>query len=105
MLTHTAKVDIPPGQYKLVKKAQLRKQHVGQQTEASASENKSLKEVENEEAALKNCDGLVREESLKNKAGNKEPSNSSSKRSSSQEGDNIFVSKCIQVNVPTTLWD
>ncbi|CAF2125778.1 unnamed protein product [Brassica napus] len=89
VLTHTAKVDIPPGQYKLVKKAQLRKQHVGQQTEASASENKSLKEVENEEAALKNCDGLVREESLKNKAGNKEPSNNSSKRSSSQEG------KCI----------
>ncbi|RID70891.1 hypothetical protein BRARA_C02867 [Brassica rapa] len=102
VLTHTAKVDIPPWQYELVKKAQLRKQHVGQQTEASASENKSLKEVENEEAALKNCDGLVREESLKNKAGNKEPSNSSSKRSSSQEGDNIFVSKCIQKNVTMT---
>ena len=95
MLTHTAKVDIPPWQYKLVKKAQLRKQQSGQETEASECENKSVKEVENEEAALKKCDGLVGEETLKDKAANEEPSNSSSRPSSSQEDDKMFVSKGI----------
>ncbi|KAJ4905536.1 Transcription factor jumonji (jmjC) domain-containing protein [Raphanus sativus] len=60
VLTHTTEVDIPPWQYKLVKKSQLRKQHVGQQQ----TEKRSLKEVENGEA-LKECDALEVEESLK----------------------------------------
>ncbi|CAH8358259.1 unnamed protein product [Eruca vesicaria subsp. sativa] len=92
VLTHTSKVDITPRQYKRMKKAQkyyeedelLRKQYAGQQTEASECENKSLEEVENEEA-LKKCDGL--------KAAKEEPSNSSSRPSSPQEVDKIFASK------------
>ncbi|KAF3506743.1 hypothetical protein F2Q69_00002857 [Brassica cretica] len=88
VLTHTAKVDIPSWQHKLVKKAKLRKQQSGQETEASECENKSVKEVVNEEAALKKWDGLVREETLKDKAANEEPSNSSSRPSSI-----MFVSK------------
>ncbi|KAG2331171.1 hypothetical protein Bca52824_002351 [Brassica carinata] len=64
VLTHTTEVNIPPWQFKLAKKAQLRNQHVGQQTEASECGKKSLKEVENEEASKK-CDDLVGEESLK----------------------------------------
>nr|VDC92066.1 unnamed protein product [Brassica oleracea] len=93
VLTHTAKVDIPSWQHKLVKKAKLRKQQSGQETEASECENKSVKEVVNEEAALKKWDGLVGEETLKDKAANEEPSNSSSRPSSSQEVDKMFVSK------------
>ncbi|KAJ4905537.1 Transcription factor jumonji (jmjC) domain-containing protein [Raphanus sativus] len=76
VLTHTTEVDIPDWQCKLVKKAKSRKQ-----TEASECENKSVKEVENED-----------------KAGNEEPSTSSCRPSSSQEDDKMFVSKgeCIK---------
>ncbi|KAJ4905535.1 Transcription factor jumonji (jmjC) domain-containing protein [Raphanus sativus] len=84
VLTHTAKVDITPRQYKRIKEArkryeetQLHKQYGGQQTEACECENKSLKEEENEEA-FKKCDGLLGE-----------PSTSSLKPSGSQEADKV----------------
>ena len=93
MLTHTAKVDIAPWQYQRIKEArkryaetQLHKQDGGQQTEASECENKSVKEEENEEA-LKKCDGMWGE-----------PSDSSLRPSGSQEVDKVFVSKGIAIS-------
>lgn len=78
MLTHTAKVDISPTQYQRIKRekrhyaeAQLRKQYGGQWTEASKRENGEALE----------------EQSLKEKKANEEPSDISSRPSSSQEGD------------------
>ncbi|WZZ41651.1 hypothetical protein YC2023_037910 [Brassica napus] len=88
VLTRRAKVDIAPWQYQRIKEArkryaetQLHKQDGGQQTEASECENKSVKEEENEEA-LKKCDGMWGE-----------PSDSSLRPSGSQEVDKVFVSK------------
>ncbi|KAL0787136.1 hypothetical protein Bca101_003382 [Brassica carinata] len=93
VLTHTAKVDIAPWQYQRIKEArkryaetQLHKQDGGQQTEASECENKSVKEEENEEA-LKKCDGMWGE-----------PSDSSLRPSGSQEVDKVFVSKGIAIS-------
>lgn len=106
MLTHTSKVDITPGQYKRIQKArkryeeeeELRKEGVGQQTEASKGENKSL-DVEKEKA-LKKCDGLMGEQSLKDEAPKEEPSNTSSRP---QEVDKIFASKGICKKLPAML--
>ncbi|KAG2297632.1 hypothetical protein Bca52824_044301 [Brassica carinata] len=96
VLTHTAKVDIAPWQYQRIKEArkryaetQLHKQDGGQQTEASECENKSVKEEENEEA-LKKCDGMWGE-----------PSDSSLRPSGSQEVDKVFVSKGVRANIQT----
>ncbi|KAF8107139.1 hypothetical protein N665_0126s0057 [Sinapis alba] len=101
VLTHTAKVDLTPWQYQRIKdeqkryaEAQLRKQRCGQQRGASEFENKPLKEVdkdqiiliENEEA-VKNCNGLLREQSLKDKAAKDEPSSGISGQSRSQKGE------------------
>ncbi|KAF3545613.1 hypothetical protein DY000_02003392 [Brassica cretica] len=96
VLTHRAKVDIAPWQYQRIKEArkryaetQLHKQDGGQQTEASECENKSVKEEENEEA-LKKCDGMWGE-----------PSDSSLRPSGSQEVDKLFVSKGVRANIQT----
>ena len=101
MLTHTTKVDLTPRQYQRIKleqrryaKAQLRKQQ----------ENKSLGEVDKDEIILieneedlKNCNGLLGEQSLKDKASKEEPSNSIAGPSRSQKGIAIssFQSYCI----------
>ncbi|KAL0712451.1 hypothetical protein Bca4012_019429 [Brassica carinata] len=91
VLTHTAKVNISPSQYQRIKmeqkrhaEAQLRKQYGGQRTEASERENGE---------ALQNCDGLLEEQSLKDKAANEESSDISSRPSGSQEVDEVLVSK------------
>ncbi|KAF3506745.1 hypothetical protein F2Q69_00002855 [Brassica cretica] len=96
VLTRRAKVDIAPWQYQRIKEArkryaetQLHKQDGGQQTEASECENKSVKEEENEEA-LKKCDGMWGE-----------PSDSSLRPSGSQEVDKVFVSKGVCANIQT----
>ncbi|KAF3506742.1 hypothetical protein F2Q69_00002856 [Brassica cretica] len=96
VLTRRAKVDIAPWQYQRIKEArkryaetQLHKQDGGQQTEASECENKSVKEEENEEA-LKKCDGMWGE-----------PSDSSLRPSGSQEVDKVFVSKGVRANIQT----
>ncbi|CAF1715107.1 lysine-specific demethylase JMJ25 [Brassica napus] len=91
VLTHTTKVDLTPRQYQRIKleqrryaKAQLRKQQ----------ENKSLGEVDKDEIILieneedlKNCNGLLGEQSLKDKASKEEPSNSIAGPSRSQKGE------------------
>ncbi|CAH8335123.1 unnamed protein product [Eruca vesicaria subsp. sativa] len=101
VLTHTAKVDITPWQYQTIKieqkryaKAQLRKQQCGQQRGASGFENKSLEEVDKDEIILiedgedlKNCNGLLGEQSLKDKVAKEEPSNSIAGPSRSQKGE------------------
>ncbi|CAH8335156.1 unnamed protein product [Eruca vesicaria subsp. sativa] len=91
VLTHTAKVDITPWQYRRIKEeqkryaeAQLRKRQGGQHTEASERENGE---------ALEKCNGPIGEQGLKDKSANEEPSTVRSRLSGSQEGDEIFVSK------------
>uniref|UniRef100_A0A1J3DT63 Lysine-specific demethylase JMJ25 n=1 Tax=Noccaea caerulescens TaxID=107243 RepID=A0A1J3DT63_NOCCA len=105
VLTHTAKVDISSKQYQKIKaeqkkyeEANLRKQYGGQPKEASELENKSLKEVDQDET-LKKSNGLLGEDGLKDKAANEEASNSSLRPTSSQEVDKIFGSKGDCTNV------
>lgn len=90
MLTHTAKVEIPPFKYQNIKvhqknnaEAMLQKQqYSGQVTEASELENKSLKEVDEDK------------QDLKDKTANEEQSNNSS-RPGSQEVEKVISSKGI----------
>ncbi|KAG5381435.1 hypothetical protein IGI04_032905 [Brassica rapa subsp. trilocularis] len=97
VLTHTAKVDLTPRQYQKIKleqksyaKAQLRKQQ----------KNKSLGEVDKDEIILieneedlKNCNGLLGEHSLKDKAAKEESSYSIPGPSSSQKGECINIGR------------
>lgn len=94
-------MDISSKQYQKIKaeqkkyeEANLRKQYGGQPKEASELENKSLKEVDQDET-LKKSNGLLGEDGLKDKAANEEASNSSLRPTSSQEVDKIFGSKGI----------
>ncbi|CAE6143021.1 unnamed protein product [Arabidopsis arenosa] len=88
VLTHTAKVEIPPNKYQNIKvhqrkyaEAMLQKQqYSGQVTEASELENKSLKEVDEDK------------QYLKDKTANEEQSNNSS-RPGSQEVEKVISSK------------
>ncbi|XP_020876521.1 lysine-specific demethylase JMJ25 isoform X2 [Arabidopsis lyrata subsp. lyrata] len=88
VLTHTAKVEIPPAKYQNIKvhqknnaEAMLQKQqYSGQVTEASELENKSLKEVDEDK------------QDLKDKTANEEQSNNSS-RPGSQEVEKVISSK------------
>lgn len=88
MLTHTTKVKLLPVQYQRIKReqkhyaeAQLRKRQGGQRIESSDQ----IILIENEEA-VKNCNGLLGESSLKDKVSKEEPSNSFAGASSSQKG-------------------
>ncbi|KAJ4876682.1 Transcription factor jumonji (jmjC) domain-containing protein [Raphanus sativus] len=87
VLTHTTKVKLLPVQYQRIKReqkhyaeAQLRKRQGGQRIESSDQ----IILIENEEA-VKNCNGLLGESSLKDKAAKEESSNSIAGASSSQK--------------------
>jgi len=89
VLTHTAKVEIPPVKYQNIKvhqkkyaEAMLQKQqYSGQVKEASELENKSMKEVDESK------------KDLKDKAANEEQSNNSSRPSGSGEAEKVIISK------------
>jgi lysine-specific demethylase 3 len=91
VLTHTAKVEIPPVKYQNIKvhqkkyaEAMLQKQqYSGQVKEASELENKSMKEVDESK------------KDLKDKAANEEQSNNSSRPSGSGEAEKVIISKGI----------
>ncbi|CAN8237695.1 unnamed protein product [Cochlearia groenlandica] len=112
IMTHTAKVDIPPEQYKSIKviqkqyaEAKSQKQNGGQGTKASELESKQLKIVDEDESILvdpkENLKALNKCNSDLEGHGLNDKTDLSNRASGSREDDKTFDSKGDSTNIET----